>query len=472
MKQFMKRLAGFSLGPILGAAISLILFPIFTNALSVEEYGRAGTFETLIIQIPNFIYIGMDQAFTREYNLFEDKRKLMQQAMMLPLMLGAVLITISAIFSVEFSNWLFESGEYYYIIWYAGIWVFATIIERFILLSIRMQEKAIEFSFYSLLLKIGNFIVSMAMIFVGIRDFKAVVYGLIFGQVLADLILFFKYRYLLDFRGFTLNPKLIKNMFVFGIPIMIATSLAAALNSIDIVVLREFSTNTDIAIYKAGSKIGSTIGILKTAFASFWIPTAYRWYEENKSLKHYKFISDIIMFLLSGLFFVILVLRTPISLILSPNGEYLDVQYIVGLLAFPHIMYTLSETTTLGIVFSRKTHYNIFVSVMSLAVSAIINLLLTPTIGFRGAALASTAAYTVFYLARTYFSSRTGFYFGQKQQIITMLLMITAGLINLYPINYSMLYTIGLGILALLVQIPTIKTALDIKKNSKDWDFS
>src|SRR5699024_11400459 len=93
---------------------------------------------------------------------------------------------------------------------------------------------------------------------------------------------------------------------------------------------------------------------------------------------------------------------------------------IMGLLAFPHIMYTLSETTTLGIVFSRKTHYNIFVSIMSLVVSVIINLSLTPFIGFRGAALASTAAYVVFYLARTYFSSRTGFYFGQKKQIITI----------------------------------------------------
>ena len=58
MKQFMKRLAGFSLGPILGAAISLILFPIFTNALPIEEYGRAGTFETLIYKFPILYILG------------------------------------------------------------------------------------------------------------------------------------------------------------------------------------------------------------------------------------------------------------------------------------------------------------------------------------------------------------------------------------------------------------------------------
>ena len=109
---------------------------------------------------------------------------------------------------------------------------------------------------------------------------------------------------------------------------------------------------------------------------------------------------------------------------------------------------------------------------MSLVVSVIINLSLTPFIGFRGAALASTAAYVVFYLARTYFSSRTGFYFGQKKQIITMLIMITAGLINLYPLDYSIFITIGLGLLALVVQIPTIKTALEIKNHPGEWDFT
>lgn len=472
MKQFMKRLAGFSMGPILGAAISFILFPIFTNSLTLAEYGRASTFQTLIIQIPTFIYIGMDQSFTREYNLVKDKRRLMQQAMVLPLLLGFVLIAISLLFAPQLSEWLFESAEYDYIVWYAGIWIIATIIERFILLSIRMQEKAIEYSAYSLLLKIGNFIVSMGMIFLGIRDFRAVVYGLIFGQILADLILFYKYRELLDLRGFKLDTKIIKQMFIFGIPIMIASSLAAALNSIDMIVLTEFATVEDRGIYKAGSQVGSIIGIIKTAFASFWIPTAYRWFEENKPMKHYKFISDIILFLLSGLFFAILVLRYPLALLLSPDGEYLDIQYIVGLLALPHIMYTLSETTTLGIVFSRKTHYNIYVSILSLVVSIGFHILLTPTIGYRGAALASTAAYVTFYLTRTYFSSRTGFYFDQKKQIITMLLMVAAGLVNLYPLEYTMVYTIVLGVLTIIVQIPTLKTVMEIKNNPSDWDFS
>ncbi|XJS10083.1 lipopolysaccharide biosynthesis protein [Aerococcaceae bacterium WGS1372] len=472
MKQFLKRFAGFSLGPILGALISFILFPIFTNSLSVTEYGRAGAFQTLVVQIPNFIYIGMDQAFTREYHHQKDKRDVMQQAMVLPFLLGLLMFVLSIFFAPQFSEWLFESPHYTHIIWYAGVWVLATVIERFLLLSIRMQEKSVEFSLFSLLLKIGNFIVSMAMIFIGVRDFRAVVYGLIFGQLLADVILFFRYRYLLDFSSFQLDKKLIQQMFNFGIPIMIATSLSAALNSVDTIMLREFSSLDDMAFYKAGSQIGSIIGIMKTAFASFWIPTAYRWFEEKKSMKHYKFISDGILLVLTFVFFGILALRRPLTYILSSSGEYIEVQYIMGLLAFPHIMYTLSETTTLGIVFSRKTHYNIFVSLLALVVSVAINLLLTPSCGFKGAALASTAAYVVFYLARTYFSSKTGFYFGQKKQVATMIIMIVAGLVNIFEIEYSSIYTLFFGIIAIGTQWTTLKTANDIRVNPTQWDFS
>lgn len=472
MKQFLKRLMGFSLGPILGAAISIILFPIFTNLLTVGEYGDGAGFQTILLQIPSFIYIGMDQAFTREYHHKEDKKDLMQQAMVLPIILGVFLSAGAVLLSGQLSNWFFKSPDYSYVIVYAAVWVMLTIIERFILLSIRMQEKAVEYSLFTLLQKIFNFIVSMALILMGVRNFKVIVYGLLFGHIIADLLMFVKYRHLLDIRQFKLKPELIKMMFIFGLPIMVATSLAAILNSVDTIFLTNYSTSENLGIYQAGSKIGAIIGILKTAFASFWIPTAYRWYEEKKSMKHYKYISDMILLVMSAMFFVLLLIKQPIALFLSPNGEFIEVMYIIGLLAFPNVMYTLSETTNLGIVFSRKTHYNIIVSAMSLLVSVALNITLTPTWGYRGAALASTSAYIIFYLARTYFSSKTGFYFGQSKQVITMILMVIAGVMNMFPIAYVFIYTLILGSIAFVVQWQTLQTTLEIKNNSQDWDFT
>lgn len=472
MKYFIKRLAGFSLGPILGAAISFILFPIFINLLPVGEYGRAGGFQSLLVQLPTFIYLGLDQAYTREFNHHDDKKYLIQQAMLPSLAMGALVTVIMSIFARPIAQWSLGNADYYYIVIASMGWVIITIIERFVQLHIRMEEHALEYSLFTLSIKIGIFIATLGLIFLGIRDFRVVIYGLLLGTILADSILFYRYRHLLDFRGYNFDPALIRQLFAFGLPIMMAVSLSALLNLMDIIFLQSYSDFRNLGIYKAGSQLAAILGIMKTAFTSFWIPTAYRWYHEERDIKHYAYISDLILMFMSLIYFGLLLLKYPITFVLNPSREYLELMYIVGLLAFPHLMYTLSETTTLGIVFSKRTGYNVVVSLLSLIVSATLNGLLTPTFGYRGAAVASSVAYFVFYLARTYFSWRTGFYFSQVKQLSVATLMLIAGIMNLYERPSILLWTALFAVVALVIQIPTFKTTYQIYQAPDEWDFT
>ncbi|MGO4937549.1 lipopolysaccharide biosynthesis protein [Fundicoccus sp. Sow4_H7] len=470
MKHFLKRLVGFSLGPILGALISIIQVPILNRLLGVSEVGKAYLFQSLIVIIPTYIYLGLDQAYTREYHLYENKRKLMQMATLIPMLAGVLLFGIAIGFDQQISMWLFDEPQYDYIVWYGGVWVLATVLERFLLLTIRMDEKAIEYSMFNLLLKLGTFIVSIGLALLGWRDFKVIVYGLIFGQLLGDFLLFYRYRSFLDLRGFSIDWSLLKNMLTFGLPLMVATSLTSSLTAIDNIFIKEYTTSAEVGIYNSAIKIINIIGIIKTAFTSFWIPTAYRWYEQKKSMKHYKFISDIVLLGLTFIFYGILIFK-PLMVFLAGGPEYSDVQYIIGLLAFPHMMYTLSETTTLGIVFSRRTYFNILVSVAAFIPSILINITLTPSLGYRGAAMASFASYIMFYLARTYFSKRSGFYFGQRKQLLSIALMGFVAVLNAFPIQHIAWINIIFVIVTLAVQIPTIKDAIAIRNTPTEWNF-
>lgn len=167
MKRFLQRLFGFSLGPILGAAISLIQVPILTYYLSTTEYGKAGLFQNMILMIPTFIYIGIDQAYTREYHQATDRRRLMQQAMVIPMGVGLLMVVLFVLFDNAISTFLFGTADYYYIVWFAAVWILATIIERFVLLTIRMEERALEYSLLTFALKVGTFLVSLFLIFAG-----------------------------------------------------------------------------------------------------------------------------------------------------------------------------------------------------------------------------------------------------------------------------------------------------------------
>ena len=471
MQYFLKRLLGFSLGPVIGALISIVQIPILTRLMMPDQYGVSGLFRSLLLYVPNILYLGLDQAFAREYHQTNDKKQLFQTAVCIPLLLALILAGGMFVFRGPIAQWLFSSDSYGYVISLSCVLLLSVILERFVLLAIRMEEKAKEYSFFSILLKLLIFVLSLVFIFMGLRDFRVIVYGIIGGQMIGDLILFYRYKDLLQISHFEWDQDLLKMLLLFGLPLMLAMSLNSILNMVDNVLLNSLSTKQELGIYTAGMGIVNVIGILKTAFATFWTPTAYRWYEEGKSIKHFKFISDALLFLLSGMFFAILIFRPVIMLLLG--AHYRPAQAILGLLCFPHIMYTLSETTTLGIVFSRKTYFNIFVSILALIPSVGLNFLLTPSLGALGAAFASCGAYIMFYMARTYFSKQTGFYFSQRKHFLAILLMFLAALVNAFVnSNERFIYYFFLAVACLFVQWPTIRTAYSIWKNSDEWDFN
>lgn len=470
MKQLFKRFSQFSLGTFLGALISLVQVPILTHFLLPEAYGQAGLFRTLITQLPLFLYLGLDQSYSREYNSYENKNYLMQNSMIIPLFNAFLFLIIAIIWDSELSNWLFGSPDYEYIIWFSSIWIVFLIFERFILLTIRMENKAKEFSFFTLLSKVGAFIISMLLILFGMRDFRVVVFGLIFGQLIADIILIIRYRKYISFSNLDINPKLIKQMLIFGIPQMIAITLTSALNTVDNIFINNFNSPDELGIYNVGLSIVSVVGIIRTAFNTFWLPTAYRWERMKKSIEHYKVVSDILLLILTVCFYGLLLVKPLIILLIG--DAYTNVIDIIALLTLPHILATLSETTTLGILFSRKTHLNIIVGVCTFLTSILLNSILTPNFGYKGAAISSALAYFMFYLARTYFSKTTGFYFRQRKQIVSAMLMLIVAIIHSVEVPYVTVITVAIGIVTIICQKSTYIEIKSIRQNPDRWDFN
>lgn len=470
MKQFMKRLAGFSIGPVLGAILSIIQTTVLTRVMIEGAYGQSGLFRSLLLNIPTFLYLGLDQAYTREYHAASNKRQLMQQAAFIPMLIAVGLSIVSIVFAPVISNWLFDSPAYPQVIWLSAIWILSTVVERFFMLAIRMEEKAREFSGCTLLLKVNVFVLSLILVAFGVRDFQSAVYGLLIGQLLGDAVLFYKYRMYFDLHDFKPNRSFIQQMLTFGVPVMLAAALTSILSTISNVFVKTYHPGAALDVYNGTVDITNILGILKTSFASFWVPTAYRWFDEQKSMKHFKFISEALLFVLTFFFFGLLLFKWVFVWVLG--ARYQESLYIIGLLSFPHIMYTLSETTTLGIVFSRRTHFNIVVGILALVPSVVLNVWLTPILSYKGAAIASCMAYIVFYLARTYFSKCSGFYFSQHKTLWSIALMTLAAGINAFDVPYVTLWTLLIGLVTLFVQFSTVKDAISIRQQGAEWDFT
>jgi O-antigen/teichoic acid export membrane protein len=470
LDKFIKKLIGFSLGPVIGAMISFITVPVTTFFISPVEFGKASMFTVMQSLIVGLVYLGIDQSYTREYHYEKNKLKLFQNVLLMPLLLSILLSVLIFIFKEKVSIILFDSQNYQKICVFFGILIIFSIIERFILLSIRMAENATEFSLFSILIKLSILLFIIILISLGTRNFLTIVYSTIFGQIIGDVFLIIRHKKLFFFSKHLIDRKLIKRMLEFGLPLVIAAALSNFLNASDRIFLRALSSYHELGIYTAAQKIAAILQIIQLAFTSFWIPTAYRWNKESRNMKHFEFVSDALLLGMTFLFFGILLFKKYIIQML--DADYSDAQYVAGLLALVPILYTLSETTTLGIVFSGKSYYNIAISVLAIIPNIILNILLIPHFGTIGASSATAIAYIVFCLSRTYFSNKSGFQIPFRVQTITIVLFFVAAVLNSMPFNFVLPITVTLFFISIVIQIGTIKKAIEIKNAPDNWNFN
>ncbi|MEH6867187.1 oligosaccharide flippase family protein, partial [Priestia megaterium] len=279
MNNFIKKLLGFSVGPVAGAFITFITIPLTTYFIDPNEYGKASMFSLFQMIFGTLFYFGLDQAYTREYHSSSKKLNLFQNALLIPLAMAFMLLIIIMIFPSMTSKVLFNSSELKITSILFGVMVVSMVIERFILISLRMEEKALEYSLVSIFTKLAILLLTLMFVIFIRRDFLAVVYSAAIGQIVADLYLVIRYRYLFSYKEFSLDKKLLKRMLWFGLPIILASSLSNLLNSLDRLSLRTWSDFYQIGIFTATLKIAASLAVVQLSFTSFWVPTAYRWYE-------------------------------------------------------------------------------------------------------------------------------------------------------------------------------------------------
>ncbi|RDX02227.1 lipopolysaccharide biosynthesis protein [Listeria kieliensis] len=428
MKKLLIRFGQFSIGSLGAALLNLILIPVTTYFLSPAEYGKTSMFllaQTLLIYI---IYLGFDQAFTREFHAAENKKHLLVQAMLVPLLSALVLIVGLSVFASTVSAWLFSDPNYQMAVYLLALSTILLIFERFILLFIRMENRALSFSACSIWIKFAILAGTVCGLLFFKPVFITVVYGMLIGQMVGDALLILFHLKLFQQAFEAIDGALVKQLAKFGIPVAAGTFLYSLFIVIDKLSLRYFADFDELGIYTAAFKVASALMVLQVSFANFWIPTAYEWYEQKKPIIYYKKVSDLVMFTIAFCFLLLLLFKGFVVVILSP--AYSEAQYIFPFLCFYPLMMTVSETTNLGIVFMKKSVLNIYVSVIALIVAVALNLLLAPRYGAIGAALATGTAYIAFFLARTYFSMRIWEGFSVKRHLIITGLLYALSLYN------------------------------------------
>lgn len=463
-QKIVRRLFGFSIGPIISAAIGFVWVPVVTRIVSPEEFGKAAMYTTAVSLITMILYLGLDRAFIREYHLENDKNNLMLNAILFPMLLAVIIGMTSQIYHERISIILFGSKETF-IIKILCLHLIVNILNRFYEISIRMSEKAFQFSSLIVFKRISTFIISLASILIWQRSFRGLILGNCIGLTIYSIIVSIAYKPI-KIKNLKVKIKKTTQMLKYGMPLLLSGVLVWFLNSMDKIALRKWADFTQIGLYSGAFKIVSIIIIIQQAFTTFWTPTAYRWFETNENKEMFEKVQENIFVFMFLVFSTFIVFRKIFVLILSK--EFYEVYRIIPFLILIPVVNICKETTCLGINFSRKTNYHVIIFGSCAVLNLIGNSILVPKYGVMGASVSTGLSYFIMFWLETFVSRKLWFKYNLKTIFITTCAMIVLSFSTLY-VKMNIYIEIIFIVVIIIINIKTIKKMfLFVKNNYKE----
>ena len=112
------------------------------------------------------------------------------------------------------------------------------VIENFAYLTIRMQEKGLQYSFSTILLKLLVLIITVVLFISYEKSFRSVVYAMALAEIINGIFLYITVIHTQKLSLRFLDAELIKKMLKFGLPLIPAMMMSWILASMDKVMLR------------------------------------------------------------------------------------------------------------------------------------------------------------------------------------------------------------------------------------------
>lgn len=403
--KLLKRFFQFSLGSIAVLLLGVISYPIITRIISPVEMGKYSMFNTAMNLVLIFIMLGLDQAYGRYYYEEQEENRggLLKKCIVIPLLLCVVVSILTFLFYKPITKYLIGEPSFLCALMVV-FFLFGSVIYSFALLNVRMAQRAKLYSLYCTLLKIG-YLVLVLLIYKQVHNnYMALVAATVFSYYIVIMVaVLIDRKYYLSLVAKNKSETKIRNIIKYSAPLILSTAASWVFQSIDKIMLKQYAGYEEIGIYTGAMAIVAMLNVVQGAFTTFWVPVAFEHYSKQPDDREfYERVNGILAFvmLLAAIFLVSF--KDLIAYLLGP--EYRAATAVFPFLVFMPVMYTISETTVMGINFKEKTSKHIVIAIIAAISNCVGNYILVPTLGATGAAISTGVAYIILFLARTYYS--------------------------------------------------------------------
>lgn len=406
-RRFIKESTIYTIGEILTKSLAFILIPVFTRYLTQDEYG----IYNLVITIWPVLVILYGKGFAsyimRGYFEIESdkgKKEFVGTILLFSLIISLFLAALTHVFGGQLFGIVFKNMGYRPFLQFAvGIAIFKLFTNN-VLAVYRAERKPVSVVSLSLV----NFIITVGFILVLVVYLKMGLIGALQGQIwgLVIVSVFFFIYVMKDIR-LTIKKRYLSSAILFVLPLIPHALSGWVINLSDRIFIERYCTLEDLAIYSLGYQLALALDILINSMNQAWMPFFYANAEKSENRKELRKSANFFFFSVVSLGLVLSLFSKEIILI-AGRQSYAAAANIFPLIILAFVIHSVYYMTTASIFYRMKTGIIPVITIVSGAISIVLNIIFIPKYGYIAAAYTtivsfSMAAFLGYLFSRRYF---------------------------------------------------------------------
>ncbi len=417
----LQKLAGqtaiYGLPSIIGRLFNYVLVPLHTSTFLPEKFGVITEMYSYVAFLVVLLTYGMETAYFRFQTKTDhiEKSNLVYSTVIISLITSTgIFIAATSFFSQEVANFINYPDNSEFVLWFSFIVGFDAI-SSIALAKLRIENSPIKFA----TINIATIAIFVGLNFfwlyyclpeyeLGNRNFLITTFyspDMGIGYVFLSNLIASAFKLLLLSPSFfkiqlKLNFTLLKDMFKYSAPILIA-SLAIIINeNLDKILLKwmlldELGTDgatEQVGIYGACYKLSIIISLFIQAFRYAAEPFFFSQEKEKDSKEVYALILKYFVIVLSIIFLGVMLFIDVIKYFI-PREEYWVGLNVVPILLMANIFLGIFYNLSVWYKLNGKTKYGAYIASTGALITIVLNLVLIPEFGFIGSAWATLVCY-------------------------------------------------------------------------------
>jgi len=429
----------YSIGNISTKIIGLILLPLYTEKLSVIEYGVLGTVEiTIQILIVSFSF-SLREALMRWYwdKKYSNKQKSIFFTTLSAIGIGIVfMLALLLPFSDKFSISLLNSPQYAYLFKLLIISAALQILTLLVLTLMRLQRKALLFSLNNII----KLLVTLSLTIYFIAGLNRGVEGIIEAQVIGFIfIILMNTKYVLRNIEPVFERSVLKEMMHFSYPLALSSIGAVLLTVTGRYAVRYINGMEEMGLYTLGFKVANVLKIFVISSVSSALgPLKLKMMDHPDNKRFYSKMMTYTAFGFVILLLVLSLLSKEVIRILASSSDYWSAYQIIPVLCFAQLFELLRRNSRFGLVVEKKTKIISFVMLFVTVINIGLNVMFIYYFGNIGAAIALLITQIIFFTLIYHFAQQHYFIPYELKKILMMILIATGMVIFTFLFINSM----------------------------------